>query len=742
MLLNRSDVKYIFDADILDLFVRPQFYLFGDSQNINEKRAFSIDWGISLNKDNADEVKDSRVQHALIMSEYLMSGNLPGFDGFFYFTPWHSRELSQGFHVINAHLSAAKSSLRASLFGLVEKYVETINADYADTGTVELGIDIMSEVTKLLGEDQTIEPIEQMGRMLKIFNSKSRVITEHIELPNKVAEEIREDAQSWADRLSSIGRDGDSLRDDAFSLAYIRTICRLNKDAAVIFVTGDNELFNLYRDWYYKNAIQEPFFLRRFAQYNPILNTKSASSDIRTKSGTSNLFESIDNLASAVVIRYALITSPNHFDRILESINSNKNRFQWLAWHYSHLGQETHSEPATLIKKQLKDINRLKKELAWIQEKASGIFSQVSSRRLPSDFKKKIENAANKDNFFESVRAFINDRLGDIDSLAITFFDRAERSKISFMYGLRSGPHRTPDTILYKIGNHTLAEIIKSLDEEKDPIPLSFSSFVDLRAYAAAVALSTRCWSEAEQYARTARALGKSSAASYELDFLHCVASRYSTANKIFKIDSSNTENLISAWTEFEKPIKILKSISGKIGLRYDSELAAIRVFKAEAMVVHDAFSEASLELNLAINALSFCIDEIIRGSDHHDAVIDQVMHNYASSMILATVIRCNLPDIFLNSFLKKRISAVRDHFSFNEKENISRFLEMERTLFEFLTGDSLETTGKLKDLLSFSTREPSSLQMDSKLCDLLLLQFEKNGSHAIKKISMSLQFS
>ena len=720
-----ASVKYIFDTDILSIFVHPKKYLVQDFGIENKSRTFSVDWGIEFDVSDEKSASETRSQHALIMSEYLMSGCLPGSDGFFYFTPWHANELDNSFFSLNANLSTGRGHLKDTIKKQMSSYFEKISQISNRNEEAEDAIKIMSDVTKLLAEDDTIEPLEQLHRFHKKLTSSTKIVTDCITSSDIDTAWIAEEAIAWQVRIreATDKRSESSIKNDALSIALLRSLSRKSQEISLLFVTGDNKLFDIYRNWYYEKGYDEPFFFRRFAQYNPTLNTKSANSDYNKGKGSNRFFESINNLISSVIIRHVLAFAENELNDYLYSISSNKNRFQWLA----HRCSQRNDFPSLKVtKNELKQIFLLRNKLGNIQEKISGIFSEASAKRLPENLKRLLE-ATSREQFFDLIKQVIEVSLAEIDETAISLFREANIQRILFMFGLKPIPKRTPDTLLYKIRNETLADIIRKMSErnasEEKPW-LESATFTQLHAYASAVALSTRHWEEAEQHAKTALSLRRDDDQAVELIFLFCVASRYSIANSIGHISNRDQGHYQDKIKQLYGIKPMLAKISNKIGTRYKSEFAALNVFAAQSFIIFGDHKNAIEPLNKAMRDICSCIDEFSRKKTTSDPSLHQLTHNFASCLILSTLLWISNPEIVVHGFSSARVDFASERLWRTSSDTIPLFIRLEKVLFEKLVSKAESTNVSFKEITEIAKLamiEKNNLMIDVRLCELII---------------------
>ncbi|MBP6748235.1 MAG: hypothetical protein KA144_01240 [Xanthomonadaceae bacterium] len=720
-----NSVKYVFDTDILSIFVSPKQYLTQDFGSDNKSRTFSIDWGIRFDASDQESLPEISAQHALIMSEYLMSGSLPGSDGIFYFTPWHASELDNSFLFLNANLSARRSYLKDALAKEMRSYFEKISQTCNESDHAEDAINIMSNVTKLLAEDETIEPLEQLRRFGRKLASSTRIVTDSMRASEIDAAWVASEAKAWQSRIreATDKRSANSIRNDALSIALLRFISMRSQEGSILFVTGDNKLFDIYRNWYYEKHRDEPFFFRRFAQYNPTLNTKSANSDYSKGSGSNLFFQSINYLISSVIIRHVLAFAENELNDYLHSISSNNNRFQWLAYRCS---QRSDFPYLKITNSEKKKIFLLKSKLGHIQKKISGIFSESSSKRLPEDLRKLLD-ATSRERFFDLVKQVIEVNLAEIDEAAISLFREAGIQRILFMYGLDPIPKRTPDTLLYKIGGETLADIIRKLSDRKAPKEkpwLELATFTQLHAYASAVALSTRQWEEAELQVKAALSNPKNDDQEVELTFLSCVVTRYAIANSIGHIPSHDQEHCQAKIKNLYDIQHRLTKIASHIGTRYNSESAALNVFAAQSLIVFYDHESAFEPLTKAMRHICFCLDEFSREGTASDPSLHQLTHNFASCLILSTILKTIDPRLVVHGFSTARIGFVSERIWRTSSDSIPLFIRLEKLLFEQLVSKSEPAQDSLKEIAKIaksSLTESNNLTIDVLLCKRII---------------------
>ncbi len=295
-------IEYVFDENVFELFARPKFY------RDYASTFYSAHWPLLPGASESDRINS---QTALITSEYLFSGKLPGQIGKrFHMTEWHYGELGERIFSIMREASSAASHLVLP----TEVYLGELR-DLADLDLdkrlnetqVEDDLDVSIDLRELrnfgvgqgalrqylwtryaaqaLADDDGIECLRQIQRIF------SGGIIEHFvpfgTTSSAMDNDIARDANAWMVRLLeeqryrrhlplsvTKSRQKASLWNDAKSLALVCHAARYNElGVRTVLVTGDTLMFDAYRRWYMStDDDDEPFVLRRISQFVPLLN--------------------------------------------------------------------------------------------------------------------------------------------------------------------------------------------------------------------------------------------------------------------------------------------------------------------------------------------------------------------------------------------------------------------------------------------------------------------------------------
>jgi hypothetical protein len=310
-----GQIRYVLDENIFEMFIRPA------------KRAeyvSSFFSGPVSGGSGATFEPSAAPQSAMICSEYLLSGELPGQQAApVLMTEWHFWELHDQMRVRRAELHAkvqedieilqffdslgSLTDLEAIGAGALDQLLAVVDKRIAQDAqhlrAQGWPDDVLSrsviawEAARLLAWDQVMGPIQQLNR---IFSDEiaPRLRPLHLEfpLPPALRSELAEQTREWMRRLSTEQRRRSerpgaerielrppgSLASDARSLAYILWVAtrRSSPGARVVFVTGDHLMFDAYRRWHAEQASSEPFVLRRPIQYAPFLNFNDSPNDV------------------------------------------------------------------------------------------------------------------------------------------------------------------------------------------------------------------------------------------------------------------------------------------------------------------------------------------------------------------------------------------------------------------------------------------------------------------------------
>jgi hypothetical protein len=318
---QKGRIAYVLDENVFEIFVRPfdprgaqaslhSRYWAGSQPELPERR-----------QDHASFA----AQAALLTSEYLFSGELPGqADVRLFMTEWHGWELARRVQALNAEygrrLKEVSEDELAKPFEALRMVLRNLSGGVSDAATIRAvdpnleadladlkgdSLDVHRSFistrlsVKILAENRDVEPAEQLERIVT-KPIRGRVQRLHLTYrpPPQDRGPLEQDARRWMDRLLAecserriavvdgladgadrCARVRAALWDDARSLALIRwaAVRGIKESERLVFVTADNLLFDTYRRWYAgleRDSAEylEPFVLRRIIQYAPIFN--------------------------------------------------------------------------------------------------------------------------------------------------------------------------------------------------------------------------------------------------------------------------------------------------------------------------------------------------------------------------------------------------------------------------------------------------------------------------------------
>lgn len=290
---NGKTIDYVFDENIFELFIDPK-----DMREVSATfhgAAWSPPHG-----DGARNRAAIAAQAALITSEYLMSGQLPGQrDEAIHMTEWHMWELKQRIdHYIERFRHQDGSGHGGGMASISRHPYLIDDLQYfqqrGGRWTAE-AIDrfvVARKTAHTLAEDQFVEPMEQVRRIVSPLRDRLVPLTDRFEVPFPDWAILAHNAVQWRARLKAEAERRVPVRrrtfdNDARSLAFMQWAAVKAQEAGsrVVMVTGDAVLFDAYRRWHSglspeDDAFQQPFCLRRPVQYAPIFNMNDGVGDI------------------------------------------------------------------------------------------------------------------------------------------------------------------------------------------------------------------------------------------------------------------------------------------------------------------------------------------------------------------------------------------------------------------------------------------------------------------------------
>jgi hypothetical protein len=364
---NREDAKfrngggtinYIFDANVFEVFIDPEDDR-GHAASLHTPR-----WANEHARSSSGAWSSIASQTALLTSEYLLGGSLPGQkNSNIYMTQWHRWELTRRVPVIAAEYDTTwKEASEAKRVAWLRRFYETFDPDAETKRDIQsdaredpyLANDVerfrqsghddadairdfisMRRAVRAMASDEVVEPREQLSRIVTP-PLRNRLSTLHLTFtPNDdERDQIAADSREWQRLLaeeceqrrilivdSKTGleesketrriRSRAALRDDARSLALIRWVAvrKQAPDTRFAFVTADALLFDTYRRWY-ANLLpgnpeySEPFILRRIGQFAPIFNLRDAGTI--TETDDTNFFTKLERTLEVIMLPFNL----------------------------------------------------------------------------------------------------------------------------------------------------------------------------------------------------------------------------------------------------------------------------------------------------------------------------------------------------------------------------------------------------------------------------------------------------
>jgi len=298
-------IHYVMDENIFEMFIEPY-----------ENFSYVVrDGEISRGGGYAVQRRRRRaIDSAMLTAETILSGTLPGQSGGqFFLTEWHRSELMGRVSDLLGELKHPQDERFRSAFEQVLSAKEDIlNDGYNQAGSIvgqkagaeaEQGADAARRIVRLraatrtLATDDIVEPMHQLIRVLKDdeagrFRSLAEVMTPSL---GEVAA-LQRSASRWSSLIMNeararaayfqtpINRSSGATWNDGQSLALIEWISRTLDPATerLVFITGDETLFDAYRRYYERDrhgrqAPSTPFVLRRPLQYTALFSRRNGS---------------------------------------------------------------------------------------------------------------------------------------------------------------------------------------------------------------------------------------------------------------------------------------------------------------------------------------------------------------------------------------------------------------------------------------------------------------------------------
>jgi hypothetical protein len=344
---NGGTIIYVLDENVFEFFIKPQsFSRYAELFHSNI-------W--FEGEESSEDLRRISAQSALVASEYIFSGELPGQkDRTTYMTEWHFGELSNRRAEYTSQLRDEIGSLSrnpspnsalhkdpALDFSEIDDLTRSDSDKLANRTEDEAALRRFQEArvaARQLARSNYLGPMHQLkrigsrdiaGRIVPLGaryrpapDEREAIRDNRWNLLKLLREEQRRRDEARERRSDdqaehSGGRSDRTLQNDADALAYIIWIARnkLASDERIVLVTGDSLLFDVYRSWYLDQPIDEPFILRRISQFAPIINLNDARSDIVDRR---ELFRETREAVEAALFVFNLSGSGNASDQLLK----------------------------------------------------------------------------------------------------------------------------------------------------------------------------------------------------------------------------------------------------------------------------------------------------------------------------------------------------------------------------------------------------------------------------------------
>jgi hypothetical protein len=717
---NGNRIRYVFDYDVFDLLQRPAKPRHCEAASIFCK----IPWG--SNDDGSAWKDEQRLWHAInrqssvVTAEHLFSGELPGQrGGEIYMTEWHFFELDKR---RTENLKELKpSELTTPKNRATDETLEKLKAlDSKDfrrlppeviqkfMGTRELAYSVSGDDFRTTAyEINRIFRGDISGRLEPLAN-----ITEFDEAQ---IQKLQQAASFWEDEIDRMlslrrarGYEGDmrsrgAIKNDALSLAHVLLGAErcAERGEYLVFVTGDDVLFDTYRWWYVNEAQDKPFVLRRVRQYSPLLNLHESDSDV---TGHRDLFDRSRRAVKAALFAFNMDSgSLKDEGALAQNSSGNNNNInvpqEYIAYRlkYRAKGQDP---ILGFFQKQLDSwISKYSSELDRIGEtwKTAERFAicvnhrHLEGRRVALHAAHRTIELYYPGPYIESALQYIEDLLDDVASGTIRVFFPFAVEYLKAQYrqvtgGVRSD--RVPLAVTVRIPTPRGSSESKTLDEVfeargSQQNNYSIDDILDVNAnpaiseshdtvfgLAAAVALRKGAWREAERFADLATSVGRhhgvdklsveAKTGFYEFVYLSAMAKRFRLGNEFLGRDLNRAKNLVDSaktaidrLTECERfhaeqgqSVREMRAISERAALRlFYVACATILSRTAQSSHLRKLYEDAGSALNAAFSDLRKCgglesaAREVAVRRGQLVELIDQIRNQYLSNMAGAEVL-------------------------------------------------------------------------------------------------------
>lgn len=354
------EIYYVIDTNFVQAFLEPSARR-GYCRNFHEDHI----WPEFRLKQNEYQRLASTLgaQMTLLATEFLIAQAIKFAPGKLYMSAGHRRELNTQLDILwrekfesldNATFGAAALKHRSAIKALArivdlpraEAITQMQNAlnplselpDLAHPGISDAEFNrmrenfVVSEICRVLAEEETIEPADQIERLGELFQFFDFIEEEFPAEPNHKVE-IEHLSTIWLNRLNaeydsrypqivpipSERRDRDSLKADADTIAHLvwASNSRTGPRQRIVFITGDRIVLNAYRAWHCDQNDNVSFLVRPIAQYMPQYNLRDAEATLRhlpVFDETRRILEALTYPLTSILQSYYL-ESPARFDR-------------------------------------------------------------------------------------------------------------------------------------------------------------------------------------------------------------------------------------------------------------------------------------------------------------------------------------------------------------------------------------------------------------------------------------------
>jgi hypothetical protein len=499
-----GEIIYVLDENIFEIFFQPK-------QRRHLVRSFHAPRFSEGHRTNP-YWRSFEAQIALIASEYLLSGALPGSKRpFLYMTKWHREELANRVDELSSELSvkardnidraveelerklqvlsALESSSEQSWAALakqdpwLEKDLEALGGFSPEADHNALRRFALTRIAAdSIASSEIQEPIDQLRRSVRRpLADRYRSFNMDFQPNLQDQQAIKHVADEWFFRLAQErerarqqGRADEDRADgslwyDAQTLALVRWAAtnRARDDQRIVFVTGDSLLFNAYRRWYVdpiQNTLGygEEFILRRTPQYSPMFNISDSENDISRQLQEDNRRTSllINQTLEIALLPFNLARmADQHHDR---DISITRGR-EYLVMKLLDTRRLSEDDALAFFTREDRTLRQIMPQMRSILEQlrsseriAIGAFFPYISLRLNEEQRNLVERITQGGGAASAsaVKSYLTEILDQlvIDSLR-GWLALAQEAVVHFTFADAEQPPRIPPTVWYPIND-------------------------------------------------------------------------------------------------------------------------------------------------------------------------------------------------------------------------------------------------------------------------------------------------